>query len=422
MTSHKPLFPFFLFIFLLSACAGVPILSGADDDMDIPLGPQISTTEQQVIVFESILSKIEEEYIHYEAAQNALDPLREKYIAEINTGLTSAEFNRLMTQFENEFGADEVLYVSREERIDIETSLPTTQFVGIGAFVHYQAEPAPHIIILDVIPNSPAEKAGIRAHDSVYAVDGEPIRAEEGASVIQRIRGEAGVPVVLSVQSPGEEKREVEIIRAPVNGVGQLKINLLQNNQIGYILMPPSVPEDVMNKLVVALSEFEAQNIKGLILDLRIANGQNNWPLQDMMTIFLNGRLGDIYNRTESETINITGQDFFGSQTIPLALLVGEQTYGAAEIFAAFAQASGRGIVIGAKTSGNIEATLGYPLQNGGQIFIASTSIRTDEIENLGLSGFTPKIQVDATWDEIIAEQDPAIEQALAAFELEVQE
>jgi carboxyl-terminal processing protease len=419
MISRKHIF--IVFTLLLSACSGLPAFENSNE-ATIPLGPQITITQHQVNVFESSFSLIEEHYIHYEIIEKDWEALKEKYLTEINAGLSNSEFNELMTQFESEFGDDEVIYISREERIRAESSIQTTQFVGIGAFINFQAEDVPHVVILDVMPDSPAEKAGLQAHDSIYAVDGEAVNAEEGANVVQRIRGEAGTTVVLSVQSPGEERQNVEIVRAPVNGIGELKINQLQNNEIGYILIPPSVSEDAINQLALALSNFAKAKIKGLILDLRIANGENNWPLQDMLIIFLNGAVGDIYNRTESDLIKIEGQDVFGSQSVPLVVLVGEQTYGAPEIFAAFVQSAQRGIVIGAPTSGNIERTVGYPLQNGGQIFIASASIRTNQIDNLGLSGFTPDIQVNAKWDEIISSQDPVIEQALQFFKLKAEE
>lgn len=421
MFSHKRI----LIIGLLTlsifmfACAGLPAIENTNETVDIPLGPQITLTEHQTNVFESILLQMQENYIHYETSDIDWDTLRQKYLDEINKGLTPTQFNDLMTQFESEFGVEEVIYVSREEKIQAQTTVATTQFVGIGVIVSFQVEDEPHLTILDVLPDSPAQKAGIQPHDNIYAVDGESLTEEEGAGITQRIRGEAGTVVTLTIQTPGENKREVEITRASINGVGELKANLIPNTDILYVLMPSSVSEDIMNQLVLVLSNyFETDTAKGLILDLRISNS-GNFPIDEMISVFLNGELGDIYNREESQVINVEGQDYFGSQTIPLTILVGEHTNGMAEVFAAFAESSGRGIVIGSDTEGNIESEIGFPLPDGGEIFIASTAIRVKDNQNIGITGFSPKFQNEAHWDEINPAADPVIEQAVQSFNLE---
>lgn len=405
-----------IFVF---ACAGLPAFGNANETVDIPLGPQITLTEHQTNVFEGILSQMQENYIYYETGDTDWDSLKQAYLDEINKGLTPTQFNDLMTQFESEFGIEEVIYVSREEKIQAQTTVATAQFVGIGVIVSFQAQDEPHLTILDVLPNSPAEKAGIQPHDNIYAVNGEALTIEEGSNITQRIRGEAGTKVALTVQTPGETKREIEIIRAPINTVGELKATLIPNTEIAYILMPSSFSEDIMNQLVLTIADyFDKGTAKGLILDLRISNS-SNFPIDEMATIFLNGDLGDIYNREESKPIKVEGQDYFGSQTIPLVVLVGEYTNGMSEIFAAFVESSGRGVVIGSATSGNVESQIGFPLPDGGQIFIASTAVRIKGDQNIGLTGFSPKVQNEARWDEINPATDPVIEQAIQSFNLE---
>jgi carboxyl-terminal processing protease len=406
---------------VIYACGDLPSF-GSDETTDFPLGPQITLAEHQANVFEDIFKHIQDNYVYYETSKIDWDSLKQTYLDEIDKGLTSAEFNDLMTEFESEFGEEEIIYVSRDEKIEAQTIIPSTQFAGIGAFVSFQAEKIPHVAILDVMPDSPAEKAGIRAHDSIYAVNGEPVLEEEGPNVVQRIRGEAGTTVVLTVQTPGEEKREVEITRAQVQGIGELKTTQLPDTEIAYVLMPSSFSEDIMNQFALVLSDyFEVGTAKGLIIDLRISNN-STWPIDEMTTLFLNGDMGSVYNRSESRPIEIEGQDIFGSQTMPIVVLVGEHTNGPAEIFAAFVQSSGRGVVLGSNTEGNIEAPVGFPLPDGGQIFIANTAIQTTGDENIGLNGFSPQVQNEARWDEINPVQDPVIEQAIQSFKFEVQE
>jgi C-terminal processing protease CtpA/Prc len=63
------------------------------------------------------------------------------------------------------------------------------------------------------VPGSPAEAADLLAHESIVAVNDMPILPEEGIQAVQRIRGEAGTQVILTVQGPAGEVREVAVNR-----------------------------------------------------------------------------------------------------------------------------------------------------------------------------------------------------------------
>jgi carboxyl-terminal processing protease len=328
-----------------------------------------------------------------------------------------------MTRFEGEFAEGEILYVTREERIATDTAASTTNYGGIGAFVDFEAEETPHVVILDVIPGSPAEKAGLRAHDSVYAVDGSPVLLEEGSDVVLRIRGEAGTKVTLTVQTPGKDQREVEITRATISGIVGLNAGEISDTGIGYIRMPTVGSEGLAEEVVQALEGFQKNgSFKGLIIDLRISGANSNFPLEQMLALFLDNTIINIFDRTQSETYLVEGQDFSGSQEMPIVVLVGEHTSGPAEIFAAAVQESGRGIVMGSNTVGSIEAFSGFPLSNGAQIFIAIASYRIGGSEELGISGLSPEVRVEARWDEIDPANDPVIQEAIDSLEAQAEE
>lgn len=414
------LYGFIILSLVQFACASLTPSINETKNTSGHYGPQISLTEHQAAVFESIMSQLKDNYIYYETSNVDWDALRQKYSNEINKGLSTTQFDDLMTQFDNEFPTGEVRYVTRQERIDADLAVATAQYVGIGAFISFQAKDTPHVVILDVVPDSPAEKAGLRAHDSIYAVDGGPVTETEGANVVQRIRGEAGTKVTLTVQSPGKNKRDIEITRAPINAVGNLKTDELSDQNIGYILMPTANSDTISNDVAKALDEFSKnKQLKGIILDLRISYNNSSFPLENLLTYFLDKTSIDIYSRTKTQTFDVVGQDVSGSQKIPLVVLVGENTSGSAEIFAAAIQETGRGIVIGSETAGNIEAISGFPLPDGGQILMASTSFRVGADKTLGLEGLKPKVQVEAGWDQISDTKDPVLQKAIDSFEVQ---
>lgn len=413
-------FGFVAVLLIQMACASFSPSAEEAPEITVPLGPQISESEHQANVLESILSQIEANYVHQQNSSVDLSALRTRYQAEIDKELSPAEFNELMTQFEREFPTNDILYATREERIESDTAAGLVGYGGIGAFINFQAEDEPHVVILDVIPGSPAEKAGLKAHDSIYAVDGDPVLLKEGADIVQRIRGEAGTKVVLTVQTPGKDKREVEVTRAQINGSGGVVVEEIAGTNVGYIRFP-TVGTTTNTKEVLDAIEFFStnNNLKGVILDLRISGGNSNFPLEDMLTLFINDLNIDIYSIAETNSFSIEGQDFSGSQNVPIVVLIGENTIGTAEIFAAAIQEKDRGILIGSNSAGGIEALSAYTLPNGGQILIASASFRVGENESLGIEGVSPEVQVEAEWDDIVIGEDPVIQQAIQSFEVQ---
>ena len=402
------------------ACSSLSPIADEPVEVTVPLGPQVTETEQQTAVLESMLSQIDANYIYQKNSSVDLKALHTKYQAKIDKGLTSVEFNELMKQLEAEFPTGDIVYATREERIENDTAASLVGYGGIGAFVNFQAEDEPHVVILDIIPGSPAEKAGLKAHDSIYAVNGDPVLLEEGADVVQRIRGKAGTKVVLTVKTPGKSERDVEVTRAQITGTRGVIAEEIPNTDIGYIRFPTVGSATNASEVLDAMETFaKNSNLKGIVLDLRISGGNSNFPLEDMLTLFLNDLSIDVYSLDKTNSFPIEGQDISGSQTIPLTVLIGENTNGTAEIFAAAIQEKGRGIVIGSNSAGGIEALSSFALPNGGQILIASASFRVGENERLGIDGVIPEVRVEAQWDDIIASEDPVIQQAIQSFEVQ---
>ncbi len=403
-----------------AGCIGSPSMGDEPDEITIPLGPQLSEAERQTGVLLQSIDLIQTTYIHSKSGAVDLASLQEKYQKQIDKGLSEAEFTSFMEDFTNEFPRGDILYVTRQERIDSDIATNTVGYGGIGAFVSFQAEDKPHVVILDVIEGSPAETAGLKAHDSIYAVDGTPVLLEEGADVVLRVRGEPGTKVVLTIKTPGKANRDVTLTRATINGIGKLVVEKLPNSDIGYIRLPTVGSPTLIDEIVTALEDLSNEGeFKGLVLDLRIAGTNSNFPLEDMLTLFLDGVDIGAYSLAKEQTLSVQGQDLFGSQKIPLVVLVGENTSGASEIFAAAVQEGDRGSVIGSKTTGSIESLTGFVLPNGGQLYIATASFRVGGSDSLGIEGLNPEVRVDAGWDEIIVGQDPVIEEAIQSLEVQ---
>jgi len=151
------------------------------------------------------------------------------------------------------------------------------------------------------------------------------------------------------------------------------------------------VGEGLAKEISGACDELGVTNkLKGLILDLRFADGDDYSAAAAVADLFLAGTQplldlgkGVMESKTKTDAIKL-----------PLAILVNQQTSMAAEALAAVLRATGAGLVIGSNTAGR--ATLGreYPLQSGGRLRIATAEIKVGYGAALSAQGVKPDIQV----------------------------
>ncbi|HLO14851.1 MAG TPA: S41 family peptidase [Anaerolineales bacterium] len=397
--------------FFLSACMGLIPLE--EKPVTGEFGPKASPQEQQTKTFEALWKNLEGNYIYFDTADVDWKALHDKYLGRIQTGLTSEEFTALIQELETELPKGSLAYESRADRIKADT-IDTSTYEGIGAFVGFVEEPMPHIVLLAVMDGSPAEKAGLKAHDSIFQIDGNPIPLKEGITAVDRVRGPAGSSVTLSIQSPDQPQRSVEVKRGKLTSTDKLEASTLVGTNYGYLLFPPIGYDALADDVSKSLQAFALkEKLKGLVLDLRIASSTGGWPLEALYTMFDNGAMGEFYNRENKQLIQVKGQDVFNSQKVPLVVLIGKNTVGAPEVLAASLQMHKRAIVIGETTPGSIETASSFYLPDGSEAFIETTSFVLPNGGQIGTTGVTPDIAIDAGWDEVLPNKDPVLDRAI---------
>jgi carboxyl-terminal processing protease len=377
--------------------------------------PTAAASERQLGVFEVAWTAVRDQYVRADYGGVDWDAVGERYRAEIEAGLTEDEFAETMRAMLATLPGNQALYQTRAERLQQETT-DQTVYHGIGAFISFRETPEPHVIILAVIQDSPAEAAGLAAHDSIYAVDGVPFVAEDANAPAERIRGAPESSVTLTVQTPGEERREVTLPREEIRATDVLRGGLLTALDVAYYRVPvvstANLATTIANDLVTI---SETTQLRGIILDLRVSrSGTGEWPLGEMLTMFGDGELGEFYTRTTTDTVTVEGQDLGGSQTLPLVILVGRDTEGTPEIFAAALQSAGRAVLLGQSTPGAVEGFDEVALPDGSRMFLATSSFRTTSNLDLAQTGITPDREIDADWDAIQLDTDPVLGAALS--------
>src|SRR5215203_2076172 len=140
----------------LSAC--VSILTEVEEAVGGGnYGPAYTAQEHQLRTFEALWTNLENTYIYYDTANVDWEAIQKTYKGRIDAGLTNEEFTALMHELEKELPTGALTFQSRIERVEADTQDFST-YDGIGAIIGFQEEDVPHIVVLDIIDGSPAEK------------------------------------------------------------------------------------------------------------------------------------------------------------------------------------------------------------------------------------------------------------------------
>lgn len=279
-------------------------------------------------------------------------------------------------------------YIPKSEMKEFTENI-TGSFVGVGIYMIADEESG-RVIVYYPIPDSPAQKAGIKPGDAIISVNGVEYTSDDFNEIADYIKGEVGTKVKLVVERDGQ-KLDFEITRAKIE-TNPISSKILKDN-IGYINLP-SFDSDSSKKLKEKIDDLISNGAKSLILDLR----NNGGGIVDEAT-----NIAD-YFLDKGRTI-MTTKDNKGKEEIektkskvlydmPLVVLTNENTASASEILTAALKDNGRAKAIGTKTYGKgvIQAVL--TLSDGSGIKITTAEYFTPNGTEINKKGILPDIEV----------------------------
>jgi carboxyl-terminal processing protease len=396
-------------------CAAMPLATIPPEQALQPANPEAAiedvAQDEQLNILRELGDVVESIYVYPDYNGKDWNEIETRYRAKIETGLDTPSFYTEMTAMIEELGDEHSFFLSPIEVAESEAELRgELEFVGVGIYGQTDVERG-RFVVISTFPGSPAEHAGIQHHDSILLVDGFPIEDEFG----DRLRGPQCSAVVLTVQSPGQAPREAMLVRYTIRGnvpVDARMVATADGSKIGYIFIPSFFDETMPEQIENALNQFGP--LDGLILDVRMNGGGSSSVAYPIMEYFIQGRLGQFVSREESRALELEANEIQNSQTVPLVVMVSEDTVSFGEIFAGVLQDAGRARVVGETSLGNVEVLHGYGFEDGSQVWLAAetfTSAFSDE--NWEETGIIPDVQAFAEWDTFDFETDPSIAAAV---------
>jgi len=267
-------------------------------------------------------------------------------------------------------------------------------FVGIGAQLDVNKKQ--QVYIKEPLPSSPAVKAGIKAGDVILKVDDKPIAGLEIDKVVERIRGEEGTKVKLTLLRANQSKPiDITIVRRVVQPPVVRSKVLDPKNGIGYIRLY-GFNERSDSQFDAAMNELEKQHVQGLILDLRQNPGGLLQVAVEIGSRFIeDGPIVIIKDRSgHTEEFNVD-RSKHNHKRYPLVVLVDKQSASASEIVAAAIQDDKAGTIVGTDTFGKARVQTVSALLDGSAISVTTAKYLTPKGRDINKVGVKPDIVVE---------------------------
>ena len=259
-----------------------------------------------------------------------------------------------------------------------------------------------YIVVVTVLPDSPAEKAGVRNGDIMEAIAGFTTREMSIGQAQILLAGDPGTTVKVSVvRRPRMELHELELTRSRL-AVPPILTDRIEGD-IAYLRIPTlnaGKAEEIRQKLL----EAERQGARKLILDLRdCAQGETAEGIATARLFLTSGTIATLRGQTTPH------QEFAAEPAKvvwkhPVTVLISGGTSGAAEVLAAALADNQRGDTVGERTFGTASEQKLIPLDDGAALVLTVANYYTPGGKSIPDAGVAPTVPVSARDD--LAELD----------------
>ncbi|MCB9108206.1 MAG: S41 family peptidase [Anaerolineales bacterium] len=276
------------------------------------------------------------------------------------------------------------------EEVEIQRSGMAGKFSGIGAQLGVK-DSLP--IIVAPFDGSPAAEAGVKAGDIIIDVDGEDVTTLPLNEIVDRIRGEAGTKVVLTVLRPDDNKSlEIPIVRGEIT-VPAASWAMVPDTSVALIRLS-QFSANAKDDLVKAVTEAKADGATGLIVDLRSNPGGLLEQAISVTSQFLKD--GNVLQQEDAEGNRQAYPVESGgvATDLPIVVLINRGTASSSEIFAGAIQDHKRGPVVGETTFGTGTVLEPFPLDDGSLLMLGTSQWLTADGRLIRKHGIEPDVEV----------------------------
>lgn len=295
-------------------------------------------------------------------------------------------------------------YLSADEVAAYEESMANA-YVGVGITITEDAE-AGGMRVEEVAAGGPAEEAGIRVGDLLLAVEGEDVLPLGIDGTRNLVRGEEGTHVNMHFSRNGSEY-DVSVERRSIET--PVVTGELLDGSIGYIKID-NFDERSAAETIAFVKDLIGQGAEALLFDVRFNPGGYADELVKVLDYLLPE--GDLFRSVDYAGREEVDTSDASCVELPMAVLVNEDSYSAAEFFAAALQEYEWATIVGSQTYGKGNFQTAFYLSDGSMVNLSIGKYYTPGGKSLSETGVTPDVVVDLDDEQYALLYYNALEQA----------
>jgi len=267
------------------------------------------------------------------------------------------------------------------------------EFGGLGIEVTMQDG---LVKVVSPMDGTPAAQAGIQAGDLISGIDGDPVMGLSLNDAVEKMRGEVGSSIKLTIIRGNKDPFDVSMKRAVI-AVKSVRWELEEGN-IGYVRISSFTEksDSGLKDAIAKLNDATQNKLSGLVLDLR----NNPGGLLDQAIAISDDFLdkGEIVstrgrNPDEAQRWNAEPGDLMNGK--PIIVLINGGSASASEIVSGALQDHHRAILLGTRSFGKGSVQSVIPIANHGAIRLTTARYYTPSGRSIQAKGIDPDLLVE---------------------------
>jgi len=293
---------------------------------------------------------------------------------------------------------------------EIFESAVSGNFGGVGLEIDIKNDV---LTVVAPLKDTPAYRAGIKSGDLIIEIDGVDTSGMTVSEAVEKIRGEEGTQVVLTIIHEENPPKEVAITRAQI--VLPTVEHRLRNDGV-FVIELSSFNAMAPDKFREALRAFADSGTDKLVIDLRGNPGGYLEVAVDIASWFLDvGKpvvIQDFSGTQAEDVFRSRGYDAF-NDNLKLAVLIDEGSASASEILAGALRDHGEATLVGTKSFGKGSVQQVFEVTGDTSLKITIARWLTPKGVSISHEGITPDIVVERTREDVEADRDPQLDRAV---------
>ncbi len=343
--------------------------------------------------FEMIMDIVEDYYVDEISEEDLLKGAIEGMLREVDiysSFMTEEEYLEMQEEMEGEYGGIGIIITMRENELTV----------------------------VSPISGTPADGAGVQAEDIITAVDGESTENMDQQRAVDKMRGDPGTEVTITIYRNGEEF-DIDLTREQID-IPIIEEEKYLNDRIGYISISQFLQE-TGSKLARSVQDMEADGAEALIIDLRNNPGGILQESITVSSVFADeGTVLSMRQREGRDQVFNVNPDMITTD-LPVLVLTNRGSASASEIVAGFIQDNDRGVVLGDTTFGKGTVQSVFPLEDGSALRLTTARYYTSGENMIDEEGIKPDYEV-VYEDDPLTEEDLQLDKAVKAVEYYLEE